>query len=87
MSNMNRTALFGALVAAGLLPHVAVGEVAYVSPADNSDQSYTSRLFELQKKLSHVATAPNAIKEMAQFRDLPWTQFSQWAQCGTDVPC
>jgi flagellar motor component MotA len=83
MSTAGSRVLIGTLVAAGLAHPVAD---ALRSSQGDRHATFISRVETLQKMLEGKSV-PEAGTEVAQFRDLPWTNFSQWAQCGSDVKC
>jgi hypothetical protein len=83
MSTAGSRVLIRTLVAAGLAHPMAD---ALGSSQGDGHATFISRVEMLQKMLEGKSL-PEAGTEVAQFRDLPWTDFSQWAQCGTDVKC
>jgi hypothetical protein len=84
MSTVGSKALIGTLVAVGLA-HPMPETVG--SPQGDAIATFVSRVETLQKSLAAAPPASAENTQVAQFRDLPWTNFSQWAQCGSDVKC
>ncbi|MER9280703.1 hypothetical protein [Mesorhizobium sp. M0522] len=86
MSTTGSKVLIGTLVA-GLAHPMAISraEALAFSP-DDRQATFLSRVETLQKAFEQMLPGETGT-DVSQFRDLPWSDFQKWAQCGTDVVC
>jgi hypothetical protein len=87
MSTAGSRVLIRTLVAAGLAHPMANAPADALESSQGDERATFISRVEMLQKMLEGKSVPEAGTEVAQFRDLPWTNFSQWAQCGTDVKC